>query len=127
MMKYPAKMLALKAVRHSALLFAVVCFVASPLLAATPSPQIENTTINYATTPNRITIIGKNLAPKKGLPDVVLNGEDLGLISSTSTSVVAYLPSDLAPGSYMLSLNTGSDNNLSDIATFVVTLGAVGP
>jgi hypothetical protein len=96
-----------------------VFLTGSPLMAQLAI--VEGTTINYAVTPNQITISGHNFGT--AIPAVALDNTTLSLVSNNSTTVVAKLPSGLAAGSYLL---TVTPNN-SFPAVFVVTNGAVGP
>src|SRR5215831_5030634 len=110
---------ALNRVCLSAGVLTAVFLAGSPLMAQPAT--VAGTTINYAATPNQITITGQNFGT--AAPVVVLDGTTLSLISNNSTSIVAKLPSGLAPGSYVLTVTP--HNNLP--AVFVVTYGAVGP
>ena len=108
--------------RSSLVLLAAIFLTALPLLAA--SPSVTSTTINYALTPNQITISGTNFMSGTTKPVVVLNGTTLTLISSSPTSIVADMPSPaLAPGTYTLTIKASTGT----LAMFGVTNGAVGP
>jgi hypothetical protein len=120
------KILSIRSVCQSAVSLAMVCLAGLSLSAET-SPMISSTTINYATTPNQITITGTNLVVTAVKPTVKLKGVPLTLLSFNSATIVANLPNGLAPGSYELTLNTNFDKDANDIVTFIVTNGAVGP
>jgi hypothetical protein len=81
---------------------------------------VNDSTINYGL--NQITINGTNLQPRSTPPVVVFNGAPLVLVSSTSTQIVATLPSNLQPGSYKLRVT-----NNQGLAELDVTYGAAGP
>ena len=101
-----------------AVVLATLFLAASPLMAELP--VVVSTTIKYSVTPNQITISGQNFGA--AAPKVVLNNTTLTLISNTTT-IVANMPSGLAPGSYILTVTP--NRNLP--AIFVVTNGEVGP
>jgi hypothetical protein len=111
---------ALKGLRRSAVVLAIVCMATLPLLAS--SPMITSVTISYGITTNTITISGTNFGT--GVPMLAMTGgTTLTLLTHTSTQIVATFPNTLAAGSYKLSVTTGKDNT----AKFTVTNGAVGP
>lgn len=111
---------ALQGVRQSALVLATVCIATLPLLAT--SPTIASTQINYTT--NQITISGQYFMPTASSPAVVLNGVSLAVLPGfTDATVVANLPTGLAPGSYTLTVDTSTGKT----ATFIVAYGATGP
>jgi hypothetical protein len=103
-----------------AVVLAAVLLAASPLMAQLPI--VGATTINYAVTPNQITISGVDFGT--AAPAVDLDGTVLTVVSNNSSTIVAKLPSGLAPGSYIL---TVSPRNSLIPALFVATYGAVGP
>ena len=80
------------------------------------TPVVRNAIINSTT--QRIIITGKDLLPTSGSQVVYLDGSLLTLVSSSSTRIVADLPSGLPPGSFRLVVGTG---------VFDVTYGTVGP
>jgi len=94
-----------------AILSAFVCSIASAQTSVVRSAIIDYTT-------KQITIAGTSLLPTSGSPAVTLDGIALTLVSSSSTKIVADLPSGLGAGSFRLVVNTG---------VFDVTNGAVGP
>ncbi len=75
------------------------------------------------TSNNQITVTGQNFSPSGLAPTVKFAGSLLSLVSFSSTTIVANLPSGFAPASYSLTVT----NSNSQSATFSVTLGAVGP
>jgi len=111
---------ALKGLRRSAVVLAIVCMATLPLLAS--SPMITSVTISYGITTNTITIFGTNFGT--AVPMLAMTGgTTLTLLTHTSTQIVATFPNTLAAGSYILSVDTGTGKS----ATFMVTNGAVGP
>jgi hypothetical protein len=111
---------ALKGLRRSAVVLAIVCMATLPLLAS--SPMITSVTISYGITTNTITIFGTNFGT--AVPMLAMTGgTTLTLLTHTSTQIVATFPNTLAAGSYILSVDTSTGTT----ATFVVTNGAAGP
>ncbi len=108
-------------VRLIVLTFSAMLVAGLPLAAQ--APVIVNTAINYSASPNRITISGSNFKPATAAPIVIFNTLQLTLVSSTNTTVVANLPTTLAPGSYLMAIT----NSQRSTFPFVVTYGAVGP
>ena len=112
--------------------FALIMIVALPLsprAAAQQSsaPMITSVTADYTVSPPTLTIKGAVLG-SPGTTTVTLDElGNLTLKSVTSTQVVASLPTNpaVAPGSYLLTLTTGSKANQFD--EFWLTLGAQGP
>jgi hypothetical protein len=94
-----------------AILPALVCSIASA-----QTPVVRSAIINSST--KQITIAGTSLLPASGSQAVYLDGELLTLVSSSSTQIVADLPTGLPAGSFRLVVGTG---------VFDVTNGAVGP
>jgi hypothetical protein len=80
------------------------------------TPVVRNAIINSIT--QQISITGKDLLPTSGSQVVYLDGALLTLVSSSSTRIVADLPSGLPSGSFRLVVGAG---------VFDVTYGAVGP
>ena len=81
---------------------------------SSPLPLIKNVTENNAGT--QIMIDGSGFG--KTAPKVTLNGSPLVVTNTTNTSVTANLPSGLAPGAYLLTVN---------LSVFEAVIGAVGP
>jgi IPT/TIG domain len=82
-------------------------------------PVVFNTTVD--TNANTLTITGINFGEN---PRVTLGGtQQLTVQNSNSTQIVANLPANLAPGSYLLFLKFGDPT----FGVFEVTIGAVGP
>ena len=88
---------------------------------AAVTPTIFSTAVNSST--NQITITGQNFSPHRAAPVVSLDNTKLVLISFTNQGAVASLPSDLGPGSYLLTVS----NSQKLTGSFAVTLGAAGP
>lgn len=93
---------------------------ATMLSAGIARAQIVNATADFAA--DRITINGRNFNAKK--PIAKLNGIVLGVISKSSTNIVASLENvpDLQPGAYLLEVAGGKGWWL-----LTVTVGAAGP
>src|SRR5438094_802297 len=88
------------------------------------TPVINNTTINYATTPNRMAVAGSNFSSSGAAPTVVFNGVTLTLVSFSNTSIVANLPTALASGSYTATITNNMSNNKQYSSPYIVTYGA---
>src|SRR2546422_250849 len=58
------------------------------------SPIVNNNTINYSLSPNRITINGSGFQPSTAVPAVLFNNVNLALVSSSNTQIVANLPAN---------------------------------
>jgi hypothetical protein len=87
---------------------------------AAQKPAIVGTDANFQT--NQITIAGSNFGTAK--PSVTLDGHAVTVVTHTPTTVVIDMPSNLAPGAYLLTLKNRSDNLA---VSFDVTLGVTGP
>ena len=99
----------------------LVPLLTTGLTAASTELAVYSTAVsgsNY-----QINITGQNLSPSGLAPTVAFAHTGLSLLSFTNRSIVAKLPSGLAPGSYSLTVT----NSSSETATFSVTIGAVGP
>jgi hypothetical protein len=110
-------------------LVVIVALPISPPVAAQASstPLITSVTADYTVSPPTLTIKGALLG-SPGTTTVTLDQlGNLTLRSVTSTQVVASLPTNpaVAPGSYLLTLTTGSKANQFD--EFWLTLGTQGP
>jgi len=88
---------------------------AASLMAYGQTPVVRSAIINSAT--KQITVAGSSLLPASGSQVVYLDGEQLTLVSSSSTQIVATMPA-LPAGSFRLLVGAG---------VFDVTNGAVGP
>jgi hypothetical protein len=88
---------------------------AASLVAYGQTPVVRSAIINSTT--KQISIAGSSLLPASGSPVVYLDGEQLTLVSSSSTQIVAAMPA-LPAGSFRLTVGAG---------VFDVTNGAVGP
>lgn len=101
------------------------CVPASKMPAQGRTPGgpafVINTTVN--TSNGQLTISGENF-PRD--PLVVLNDQELSIISANATTIIATLPAAVlsAPGSYALSIERPRHYL---ITPFIVTIGAVGP
>lgn len=84
------------------------------------SPSILSAVANFQT--NQLTITGSNFG--SATPKVTLDGTALQIISHSTTSVVATLPSGTNPGAYLLTLANANDGLK---VPFDVTLGTAGP
>ena len=110
-------------------LVVIVALPISPPVAAQASstPLITSVTADYTVSPPTLTIKGAVLG-SPGTTTVTLDQlGNLTLRSVTGTQVVASLPTNpaVAPGSYLLTLTTGSKANQFD--EFWLTLGTQGP
>jgi len=103
----------------------VVCLgsvaITTGVRAASTAPAIYAAAVN--TSNNHITISGKNFSPSGLAPTVVFATTTLTLVSFTDQKLVATLPAGFPAASYSLVVV----NSNSQVATFSVTLGAVGP
>src|ERR1700721_1570716 len=95
--------------------------ISSAAMAHAQTPTVVSAIVNYAT--KQITTTGVSLTPATGSPVVKLDGVVLTLVSSSSSHIVADLPTGLAAGTYRLTVNNGS----ATPAAFDVAYGAVGP
>lgn len=86
-----------------------------------PAIAIYSAVVNASN--NHVTISGKNFSPSGLAPTVVFATTTLTLVSFTDQKVVATLPNGFTAASYSLVVV----NSNSQVATFSVTLGAVGP
>ena len=113
----------------AAALVVIVALPLTPPVAAEPSspPLITSVTADYTASPPTLTIKGAALG-SPGTTTVTLDQlGNLTLTSVTSTHVVANLPTNpaVAPGSYLLTLTSGSKPSQYD--EFWLTLGTQGP
>lgn len=75
--------------------------------------------------PGRLVIRGANLAEPNGAPPaVMLADQPLTVDTAVADQIIAILPNDLQPGSYLLTVSRGAGVPLND--TFEVTIGATG-
>lgn len=109
-------MLAVAALLHAAMSAALAGNddVAPVIIAAVP---------DFAANPTQLTIKGENFGNLK--PFVTLDALPLVVSSYAPTSVTAWLPAGLWPGSYLLTLQRG--DNPPKSALFDVAIGAIGP
>jgi hypothetical protein len=103
------------------LVAAAAWLISSAALVHAQTPTIVSTTINSTT--KQITIIGTDLLPTSGSPVVHLDRALLTLVSSSSTQILASLPTGLTAGSFRLTVSNGT----STPGVFDSTYGAVGP
>jgi hypothetical protein len=82
--------------------------------------EINRVEVNSAT--NQLTITGVNFG--SGIPNVTLEGVPLIVIFSTPTMIVAELPADTQPGTYLLKVSQGGGALQKDESD--VTIGSVG-
>ena len=101
------------------------CFLVTTVWAGGPQPVITGAVPNFAINPTQLTVSGSNFGTVQ--PLVSLDGLPLAVMSFTDTLVVASLPTNLTPGSYLLTLLTRDKTNQPFTAEFDATLGAVGP
>jgi Collagen triple helix repeat (20 copies)/IPT/TIG domain len=102
----------IRMLRYLALGFSLV------VSAATHAQSISKVTVNAATSPQTVTITGSGFASTNA---VRLSGTTLNKSSTTSTVIVATLPSPMAAGDYLLQI-VGKVT-----AHWYFTYGAVGP
>ncbi len=114
-----------KAALSLVLVLACFALVTSSVSLAQGAPAAQRPTIvsadaNFQT--NQITIAGSHFGTPK--PYVALDGHAVTVVTHTPTTVVVDMPSNLAPGAYLLTLK-----NMSDGLTgpFDISLGVVGP
>jgi hypothetical protein len=81
---------------------ALALFLSFSDLALATAPTIKSAVANFST--HRLTITGSQFAA----PTVTLDNIQLTMISSTTTSIVAQLPT-ISPGSYHLVVTVGTD------------------
>ncbi|MEW6115490.1 MAG: IPT/TIG domain-containing protein [Nitrospirota bacterium] len=119
-----------RAVLLAALVLSVIALAVQPAMAAkwddTPSGLdlvIEKVTVDLDG--GTLTIKGQNF-DNGSQPEVYLGGSKLDLILPYSeTEIVAWLPADIADGSYKLTVMTGTAVKHYD--AYSLTIGAVGP
>jgi hypothetical protein len=99
----------------------LAALVSVGLSAASTAPAIYSAGVNASN--HHITINGNNFSPSGLAAKVIFATTTLTLVSFTNQKLVATLPAGFAAGSY--SLVVVNSNN--QVATFSVTLGAVGP
>jgi len=108
--------------RHTRLSF-VLAFVALLSLAAVAqSPIVYNTSADFSLNPAQLTINGNNFGVST--PTVLFDNVPLTLFSYTNTQIVALLPANTLPGSYLITVR--QYQKTSGVA-FYSALGAVGP
>lgn len=105
--------------------FVLIFFVSVAwLTAAGSTPVVLSAIVNSGVSPNQITITGAGFNPKGIAPQVVLNNGSLNpLVSFTDMVIVANLPRNQPPGTFLL-IVTNSQGNFVQMS---VTVGAVGP
>ncbi len=84
-------------------------------------PVVLNASANF--TNGQLTVVGTNFPRNARL---VLNGQQLAILSSNATTIIATLPSAVlsTPGSYLLAMERQHGRAA---IPFIVTIGAVGP
>lgn len=91
------------------------------------APQLSTALVTTTTQPSQITVRGSNFGKIK--PAVALNGFALDVITYTEDTVVAFLPTGFAAGTYRLSLTNNSlqGSPATRTGTLDVAIGAIGP
>src|ERR1041384_6837990 len=84
-------------------------------------PSVLTTIVNYST--GQITVLGQGLSPTGVAPTATFNGSALVPTSFGNTSMVASLPSNLAAGTYLLTIT----NSQNQMVSADITIGAAGP
>jgi len=90
-----------------------------PVQAQSLAPEIVSAQVNSST--GQLTIMGSGFGTA---PTVQLGSVSPTIVSSTTTTIIVTLPTNLNPGSYRLTVN---NTVTSQTGSFVVTIGAVGP
>jgi hypothetical protein len=103
----------------AALVVSAILGIASSAHAEIALPPVI---VNAASDGTMLTIHGSNFG--SGTPTVMLNAMPLVVQSATATDIVAFLPANLAPASYLLAVYRAPNNLLFGV--FVVTIGAQG-
>lgn len=106
-----------------ALLLALVLLVP---LAATAQGAHPSITSAASESPGWLSILGRQFGGTRSLPAVQLGEIHLAVARASDDEIVAALPEGLEPGSYLLIVHRTAAPPLAS-ASFVVTLGAVGP
>src|SRR6266849_10288862 len=73
------------------------------------TPVITFTTTDFTTTPKQLAITGTNFGTLT-TPIVTLNGFTLQVGTFTDTSIVAFLPANITPGTYLLQVSNTSSH-----------------
>src|SRR5436190_8849400 len=107
--------------RHITVTAAVLLLCSS--FAAAATPVVNNSTINYNTSPNQITIAGSGFSPQAKTPTVLFNNVGLSVVSFSDTQIIANLPSGTQAATYRLRVTNSQGNSYE----FDVTYGAMGP
>jgi len=97
----------------------LAALLSAPATATILVPVVQTADADAAN--HNLFISGQNLGTT--IPSVVLGGIQLSVISYSPTNLVAALPKDIAPASYLLVVTP--QGNIP--AVFWVTIGAVGP
>ena len=117
---------------RAAAVLAAALLLAASAWADSNGPLINGVVVDGAR--GTISIQGSNLLGRDTAltPQILLNGAQLTVSSSSATQVVAALPGSIAPGTYLMSLvpqkkggDDGNDNN--NAVFFDVAIGAIGP
>ena len=103
-------------------LLAILTGIAPSHAQAQGGPQLKITRAQVDTNNQQLIIVGQNFAAGSA---VTLQGQALAVVSQTPTQIIASLPPNLSPGTYLLEVARGQAQGQSD--TFNVTIGAVGP
>ena len=117
---------------RAAAVLAAALLLAASAWADSNGPLINGVVVDGAR--GTISIQGSNLLGRDTAltPQILLNGAQLTVSSSSATQVVAALPRSIAPGTYLMSLiprqKGGNDENDNNNAVFFdVAIGAIGP
>jgi hypothetical protein len=105
-------------------LIGVVCTVGD--VSAQGRNQLTITGAEADITAGTLLIFGRNfIASKRAVPVVTLAGNPLVVQTVESTRIQAWLPAEIPPGSYLVTVSRGNGTPQHD--SFSVTIGAVGP
>ncbi len=88
--------------RHTRLGFTLVTAMLLSVAAFAQSPVVYNTTADFTQNPAQLTLNGTNFGVST--PTVLLNNTQLTLVNYTNTQIVASLPPNTVPGSYLIRL-----------------------
>jgi collagen triple helix repeat protein len=109
-----------------AILFTLACLVAYRSEAAASLPIIAGTQVTYANSlPSQLLIKGQNFGNAMG--QVSLDVLPVTEASWTDTQVAIFLPPNIAPGSYLLTLTQGGSGANATGIMDGVAIGAIGP
>lgn len=112
--------------RRTCWLFACCAlFVTAVFAQRDPSPKnqllVTSAAVDYGV--GKLYVNGANFG--SGIPAVKLNGTAVQVLTATPTSIIAIIPPGIAPGSYLLTVQSG--NGATEFDAFNVTIGTAGP